>query len=31
LEDAKRVSTLKCLTPNRRTPKIMAEISNETA
>jgi hypothetical protein len=26
LEDAKRVSTLKCLTPSRRTPKI----SNET-
>ena len=27
LEDAKRVSTLKCLTPNRRTPKV----ANETA
>lgn len=23
LDDAKRVSTLKCLTPNRRTPKVM--------
>lgn len=27
LEDAKRVSTLKCLTPNRRTPKIIQEDS----
>jgi hypothetical protein len=25
LEDAKRVSTLKCLTPNRRTPKVTSE------
>ena len=30
LDDAKRVSTLKCLTPSRRTPKIMEE-PNETA
>ena len=27
LEDAKRVSTLKCLTPNRRTPKTIQEDS----
>ena len=25
LDDAKRVSTLKCLTPNRRTPKTTSE------
>ena len=25
LEDAKRVSTLKCLTPSRRTPKVITE------
>lgn len=31
LEDAKRVSTLKCLTPNRRTPKISVDVSDETA
>lgn len=35
LEDAKRVSTLKCLTPNRRTPKIATDmdtsIIDETA
>ena len=30
LDDAKRVTTLKCLTPSRRTPKIM-EDPNETA
>jgi len=29
LEDSKRVSTLKCLTPNRRTPKVTTNISNE--
>ena len=28
LEDSKRVSTLKCLTPNRRTPKIVTEMSS---
>jgi hypothetical protein len=31
LEDAKRVSTLKCLTPNRRTPRVAINTSNETA
>ena len=30
LDDAKRVSTLKCLTPSRRTPKLL-EDPNETA
>jgi hypothetical protein len=30
LEDAKRVSTLKCLTPNRRTPKTPMEENEET-
>lgn len=29
LEDAKRVSTLKCLTPNRRTPKTISEAEPE--
>ena len=31
LEDAKRVSTLKCLTPNRRTPRVAINTSDETA
>jgi hypothetical protein len=31
LEDAKRVSTLKCLTPNRRTPRVEINTSDETA
>jgi hypothetical protein len=33
LEDAKRVSTLKCLTPNRRSPKVavnVSDVSDET-
>ena len=29
LEDAKRVSTLKCLTPSRRTPKTISETDQE--
>jgi hypothetical protein len=29
LEDAKRVSTLKCLTPSRRTPKTISETEQE--
>ena len=28
LEDAKRVSTLKCLTPSRRTPKVTSETED---
>jgi hypothetical protein len=30
LEDAKRVSTLKCLTPSRRTPKVNVTTEEET-
>lgn len=31
LEDAKRVSTLKCLTPSRRTPKVTSEEASTEA